>query len=311
MLRKFKSLGFTKEENIVRDLTKDDDTEPSPKLLLDLSRITREGSDETYKKILTMLSKRMTDYPKIKHVKKALQVVDYGLDYFCDKFVSDIAQQQSVIQRITKYRYYKNGETDIAGPVRELAAAILIKLSAEDDLAKTRSKKHPTSSASTTTSTKASSTPNPGKQPVQKEEEIQPAPGYQEKATTEAENKAVQFDDWNIGSVLVEGRTGSNEGRVNGIYSPREEQVNGKTSYMKDAMMLDDPIVLWYWDKNDGLWMISRESTINTDKCYACVKTGDINDPATIKSGKTWMVFDKDASRYLPDKNISIKALNK
>merc|ERR1719373_1327824 len=82
---------------------------------------------------LTMLSKRMTDYPKIKHVKKALQVVDYGLDYFCDKFVSDIAQQQSVIQRITKYRYYKNGETDIAGPVRELAASILIKLS-EDEI---------------------------------------------------------------------------------------------------------------------------------------------------------------------------------
>lgn len=228
-------------------------------------------------------------------------VIDYGLENFSDKFVSDIAQQQSVIQRITKYRYYKNGETDIAGPVRELAASILLKLS--EDIEEKRGNRNP-----------AAMQPRPAapKAPVQQEEEeVQAAeePGSnQEDIATKAEESAVKFDTWDEGSIEIKGRVGVNEGRVNGVYAPRDAEYNvgGRTSYIKEAQM-EDPIVLWFWEANQGVWMISRESGIGSDQAYACVRTGmECTTPDLIADGKTWMVYDKAAGGYTKDNTITV-----
>jgi len=308
MFRQLKALTYTKCENLVRDLTADSDANPDQSQLAQLATYTLSGTSDQYTKILAMISKRMTDYPKIKHVKKALMVIDYGLTNFSDKFVSDIAQQQSVIQRITKYRYYKNGETDIAGPVRELAASILIKLS-DDGIEDKRGhgRKQP-----------AARSPAPAAQPAapakQEEEEVEAAdePDREEPKATEAMINAVKFDEWDDGSIQVSGRVGVNEGRVNGIYAPRDDDqmVNGKKSYIKEGQM-EDPIVMWFWEKNKGLWMISRETGINTQSAYACVLTGpEIETPDKIPDGKTWMVYNKSANDgeggYEPDTNISV-----
>jgi len=301
MFRSIKSLTYTKCENLVRDLTADSDAKPDANQLAQLTSYTLTGTKEQYFKILAMISKRMTDYPKIKHVKKALMVIDYGLENFSDKFVSDIAQQQSVIQRITKYRYYKNGETDIAGPVRELAASILLKLS--EDIEEKRGNRNP-----------AAMQPRPAapKAPVQQEEEeVQAAeePGSnQEDIATKAEESAVKFDTWDEGSIEIKGRVGVNEGRVNGVYAPRDAEYNvgGRTSYIKEAQM-EDPIVLWFWEANQGVWMISRESGIGSDQAYACVRTGmECTTPDLIVDGKTWMVYDKAAGGYTKDNTITV-----
>jgi len=300
MLRGLKSLTYTKCENIVRDLTADSDAPPDQTQLAQLATYTLTGTKEQYTKVLAMISKRMTDYPKIKHVKKALLVIDYGLTNFSDKFVSDIAQQQSVIQRITKYRYYKNGETDIAGPVRELAASILLKLSDDIDEKRAGSKANRAASPAA---------PAPAKQ---QEEEVAPAPDVDEDKATDAEANAVKFDTWADGSVEVKGRVGVNEGRVNGVYAPRpaEFNVGGRTSYIKEAQM-EDPIVLWFWEANQGVWMISRESGIGSDQAYACVRTGmEVESPQDIQEGKTWMVFNRNLNGgkggYEKDNGISV-----
>lgn len=303
MLRGLKSLTYTKCENLVRDLTADSDVRPNQVQLAQLATYTLTGSKEQYAKILGMISKRMTDYPKIKHVKKALEVIDYGLANFSEKFVSDIAQQQSVIQRITKYRYYKNGETDIAGPVRELAASILLKLSSDDvEENRSRMRKAPAVPAK----------PAPKKKKQEEEEEVEAADPVQEKPATQQENNAVKFDAWTDGSVQVRGRVGVNEGRVNGVYAPREPKhnVGGRTSYIKEAQM-DDPIVMWFREANGGVWMISRESGIGSDQAYACVLTGDkVVTPNEIKDGKTWMVYNPSLKEgkggYEKDTNVTV-----
>jgi len=314
MLRGLKSLTYTKCENLVRDLTADSDTPPDQTQLAQLATYTLTGTKEQYTKVMAMISKRMTDYPKIKHVKKALLVIDFGLTNFSDKFVSDIAQQQSVIQRITKYRYYKNGETDIAGPVRELAASILLKLS--DDIDETRAGSKANRAASPAAPAPSPAAPAPAvdhfEPSKQQEEEVAPAPDVDEDKATDAEANAVKFDTWAEGSVEVKGRVGVNEGRVNGVYAPRpaEFNVGGRTSYIKEAQM-EDPIVLWFWEANQGVWMISRESGIGSDQAYACVRTGtEVESPQDIEEGKTWMVFDRSINGgkggYGKDNGISV-----
>lgn len=291
MYRTLKSLQFTREENLVRDVTADNEKEPNQQTYAEIAKATHDP--EKYKKILAMIQKRMTDYPKIKHVKKALLLILYGLDNFCDKFEADIIVQVSVIQRITKYRYYKNGEMDIAGPVREEAAKVLLKLSAEE--------KH---------------TPQPRQDPpepqVPQEEEVAPAAEdvqVEEEEVTTAETQAVKFDEFSSGSVLIAGRIGSNAGRVNGVFVVREgKEVGGKTSYERDAghiMEDEDAICLWFAEKWKS-WMISRESGIGTENAYALV-TSSADSPVDIPPGSVWKVYDKEAGKYVNDDSIVIK----
>lgn len=302
MLRGLKSLSYSKWENIVRNATADSDNDPAEKDLRALATYTKTGTKDQYDKIMKMIYKRMTDYPKIKHVKKSLMVIEHGLTNFHPKFASDISQHQSVIQRITKYRYYKNGETDIAGPVRELAAHILLRLS-QDDMNSVKS-------------------PPSKKQPARQQEQEQPGaarPGTSQQTgeeevasaevtTTKEEQQAVSFEQWDEGSIEISGRKGINEGRLNGVYTKRKESVNDKPSYVKEGMSVN-PIVLWYWPKNE-VWMISREEDVGREQAYACVKCGEeVVNPADIADGKTWMVWNKEAGQYKPDNNIKVRSL--
>lgn len=286
MFRSAKRLLYSTEENLVRDATADADADPNEEILFAIAEYTKD--EDSYQKIYNMIIKRMTDYPKIKHVHKALKLVDFGLTNFCEKFVEDITGQTTVIQRITKYRYYKNGETDIAAPVRNTAHSILDKLSQEEQLTEQRNLH-----ANDVHEINPEVLENPGNLDPDLEANDVPAPGSQ---------AAVAFDDFAAGGVTVNGRYGSNSGRINGIYSPREQEVGGKASFVREGNM-DDPICLWFWEQM-GLWMISRETLIGTEQAYACIKH-DADHPGDIPDNVAWKVFDKEVANYVDDHQVT------
>merc|ERR1719394_1851403 len=260
MFRSLKSLRYSTEENLVRDATADSEVEPDPELLEAIAEYTR--NEESYRKIYDMIIKRMTDYPKIKHVHKAMNLINYGLTNFCDQFVEDITLQISVIQRITKYRYYKNGEKDIAGDVRAVAHEILEKLSNEEELQGQR-------------------------EAAPEHHEVNPELIAQHEPAPEEEGKETEeFEDQDAEA------------------PPRENEVGGMMSFVKEGMAdLDDPICLWHYDQI-GLWMISRQSCIGTDQAYACCKS-TVDHPGDIPGTKTWKVFDKEAGSYVNDGSVT------
>merc|ERR1719394_2273805 len=275
MFRSLKSLRYSTEENLVRDATADSEVEPDPELLEAIAEYTR--NEESYRKIYDMIIKRMTDYPKIKHVHKAMNLINYGLTNFCDQFVEDITLQISVIQRITKYRYYKNGEKDIAGDVRAVAHEILEKLSNEEELQGQREAA-----------------------PEQEAEEFED----QDAEAPPQENYDDFFENFQAGGCIIAGRHGSNAGRINGVFTPREEEVGGMISFVKEGMAeSDDPICLWHYDRI-GLWMVSRQSCIGTDQAYACCKS-TVEHPGDIPDTTTWKVFDKEAGSYVNDGSVT------
>lgn len=292
MFRSLKSLRYSTEENLVRDATADSEVEPDPELLEAIAEYTR--NEESYRKIYDMIIKRMTDYPKIKHVHKAMNLIDFGLTNFCDQFVEDITLQISVIQRITKYRYYKNGEKDIAGDVRAVAHIILEKLSNEEELQGQRQQApehHDVNPAII-----EAHEPAPEQEAEDYEDQDAEAPPQ--------ENYDNFFDTFQAGGCIIAGRHGSNAGRINGVFTPRDEQVGGMNSFVKEGMAdLDDPICLWYYSQI-GLWMVSRESCIGTDQAYACCKS-TVEHPGDIPDSAPWKVFDKEVGNYVNDSQVS------
>jgi len=304
MLRSIKSLRYSPEENAVRDATKDDDDlTTNPQLFEQIAVYTKDK--EKYPKIFQMLYKRLIDYPKINHVHKALILIDYGLDKFCSEFSDDIGAQYPTIQRITKYRYYKNGDKDIAGPVRQRANTIIQKLTEEN------ANERATANVGHVTTKRASmkGVAQPQQQPQrpqyqQIQQPIEAVPSYEEETNTE-EQGDFQFEQLSAG-IEVTGRNGSNAGRINGIYIDRENPVGGKTSYVREGVM-DDPICLWYWEEK-SLWMISRQSYIGTDQAYGCTQS-TVENPADIPEDCVWRVFDKNVGSYVKDFNIRVNNL--
>jgi len=262
----------------VRDATADSESLADGETLNAIAEAT--NNPEQYEKILAMILRRMQDFPKIKHVHKALMLIDFGLDNFCPGFGSDIAQETVIIQRITKYRYYKNGEVDIAAPIRELAAAVLVKMTRDENQ-------------------------NTGSGHVHREEEVS---GEQDQAeediATPAEADAVQFDDFAQGSVEVYGRFGNNAGRVNGVYSLRNVEVNGKPSYSREGES-EDPICMWFYEK--GAWMISKEELIGTPNAYALVMS-KADTPIDVNA--VWKVYDKETRGYVEDPHVNTRSAN-
>jgi len=297
MLRKFRSLGYGAEENYIRDATSNSPGEPPQQLLLLVGDSMRKASGDTYTKMISMLTKRLTDFPKIAHVYKSLILIEYGLTNFPDEFVQDVETQISVIQRICKYRYYKDGKTDIAGSVRTKAAQILVSLAQEEDLKKKRVQTAEKQSKAPTTSSDTIVSPEAVKAKTEEEEKAEDTANKEEIA-------AVQFDAFSDGSIIIKGRVGANAGRINGIFHVRTENVGGVESFEREGK-LDDPIVFWYHEKL-GLWMISRESAIGTDGAYACCQA-KVETPLKIPEGANWKCFDTTESKYVDEKNIVIE----
>lgn len=89
--------------------------------------------------------------------------------------------------------------------------------------------------------------------------------------------------------------------RVNGYFELKQKKVNGKhTWHRKDTET--DKIVVWWWEKGSatkagikgletGLWMISRESQVNSGNAYACVQS---DEDLPTKIGKKWQVFSSE-----------------
>jgi len=303
LVRSFKSMRYSTEENAVRDATKDDDNyQVDEDLFNQIAEYSKDS--EKYPKIFQMLYKRLIDYPKINHVHKALILIDFGLDNFCSDFADDMGAQYSTIQRITKYRYYKNGDKDIASSVRARANVIIQKLSAEKE------EERPTQRQAEGTAPPEPEAAAPKKRTyVMSQPTTTPTPvseGPEEEPEEEAEPEGdFQFEGMSSG-VEVYGREGSNAARVNGIYIPGDE-VNGRTSYARDEIM-DDPICLWFWP-GKNLWMISRQSCINTDQAYACTQC-QVENPVDIPATCVWRVFDKIAMQYVKDSDIMIRPSN-
>jgi len=297
MLRKLKGLRLTKEENYIRDCTADNGSTPSDELK---EKIAKATFGDNYEKMLAMLVKRMVDFPKIKHVHKALLLIQYGLTHFCDRFPNDMNQHVSTIQRITKYRYYLQGEEDIAAPVRKTASLIIQQLSKEEELEETRKKE--------VEQVKKAAEKDEKSEEKKKEDDTV------EVQEEETDNKDVDmtkyFDAFAQNSIKVSGRSGCNSGRINGVYEPGEDKIGGRVCFKRGGGSVgkdDDPIYLHYYAKRK-LWMISRKSHIGGESAYACCKGEKFEDPTTIKDTK-WMVWDTTLNKYVEDTNITISKM--
>eukprot|EP00475_Leptophrys_vorax_P036779 TRINITY_DN626_c0_g1_i1.p1 TRINITY_DN626_c0_g1~~TRINITY_DN626_c0_g1_i1.p1 ORF type:complete len:515 (-),score=140.28 TRINITY_DN626_c0_g1_i1:48-1592(-) len=119
----------------VREATSNDPWGPSSSLML---RIAREAeSPANYHMMFTALWKRLTDYQHIKHVLKALVLIDYLLKHCHERFVADVRLRADVIRRLKNYKYFEDGR-DIGAEVRHKAQAVMALLENRDLLEKER-----------------------------------------------------------------------------------------------------------------------------------------------------------------------------
>jgi hypothetical protein len=70
-------------------------------------------SDE-YPRMFTMLWKRLQDYAQIRHVQKALFVIEFCLRHGADRFVADVRDRADSIGKLRSYRYIED-EREIGG----------------------------------------------------------------------------------------------------------------------------------------------------------------------------------------------------
>merc|ERR1712198_511720 len=94
--------------------------------------------------------------------------------------------------------------------------------------------------------------------------------------------------------------------RVNGFYEIDKVKVNGRSCWRKTKGVEDDNIICYFWP-SDGpgnhlvkkdLWMVARESTLNTDQAYACCESS-LQTPLEIDEETAWKVFDKKTRKFV------------
>merc|ERR550517_48314 len=76
--------------------------------------------------------------------------------------------------------------------------------------------------------------------------------------------------------LLFGGAPASAKNRVDGVFELVETEHNDRSMWQRKDQE-DDPILLWWWpakdlnqDIGENLWMISRQSQLNTQNAYAC-----------------------------------------
>lgn len=288
LIRGFKNLTFTKAEVLVRNATRDDDEDIPAEILAEFTDLTFSEEEEEYKKMYEMWLRRLNDYPCVNHVRKALLILEYCTykSYMktlaSERFIEDVKQDIRHIQKLTGYRYFKNGMKEIASPIRELANIIVKKLSEEDYVYRDETKKKP--------------------KIYEKSESI-----FEELNEEEIENNHyndeqgfVEFED--VGDVFqIIGRIGKNSGKLNGVYKILQENIGGRLAFYRMCED-DDPILFWFWDVHKA-WMISRRSMMESQAAYACVKQ-DIEHPLDITAN--FLVFDSEDEIFKIDTNMKI-----
>merc|ERR1719436_1194523 len=69
--------------------------------------------------------------------------------------------------------------------------------------------------------------------------------------------------------------------RVNGFYELDKDKVNGRNCWRKTKGVEEDNILCYFWPCDEpgnqkikkDLWMVARESALNTDSAYACCES--------------------------------------
>jgi len=283
LVRNFKNLSYTTEENAVRNATTNDDSEVTQEALEEVRHCAMEAQGESYDKFYAAFMKRLTDFKHIHHVHKALKCI-----YYCSnniigqsQFLNDLREDIHCIQKITKYRYYKGGAKDIGLPVRKLANDVIRMLANHDDYEEEEVEAR-----------------NPG--PRDKVRMVRTRNYEEEQETDSGEFK---FDDIDKGFQIL-GRVGANMGRINGIYALRPQREGGKNSYMRIGGDKEDPIVFWYWDLHSA-WMISKQSHIRGNKvtAYACIKS-EVDEP--LDATETFLIYDPARQMFVEDERVKI-----
>lgn len=126
---------YSEVQVMVRSATSNDPWGPESSLM---AKIARESeSPANYHMMFTTLWKRVTDYQHLKHVLKALILVEYLLRHGHDRFISDVKLRSDVIRRLKHYKYFKDGR-DIGTEVRNKAVTIMTLLEDKELLKKER-----------------------------------------------------------------------------------------------------------------------------------------------------------------------------
>jgi len=127
--------SYSDIEIMVREATSNDPWGPSSSLM---ARICRESdAPADYNQMFSTLWKRVSDYQHMKHVSKALTLIEYLMRHSHEHFVSDIILRSDTIRRLKHYKFYDDG-VDMGSEVRAKAAAIMAMIEDPDLLIKER-----------------------------------------------------------------------------------------------------------------------------------------------------------------------------
>ena len=114
-------LEYDPIEISVREATSNEPSSASYTSMMECANATY--SYENYPKMFNMLWKRITDYSQIRHVQKALFLIEFLLKHGNERFISDVRQRSDDISKLRAYKYIEE-DRDIAGDVRKKAAAV-------------------------------------------------------------------------------------------------------------------------------------------------------------------------------------------
>lgn len=128
-------LQYDDVEILIREATSNDPWGASSSLMQEVANAT--FSYDKYPKIFNMLWKRVTDYAQIRHVHKALHLIEYLLKNGNERFIVDVKERVDDIARLRSYKYIED-ERDIAGDVRQKAASLYNLIVDDNRLAKER-----------------------------------------------------------------------------------------------------------------------------------------------------------------------------
>jgi len=129
--------GYSEAEVLVRDCTCNDEGPPDPRQLHQLANYTLQ-SVHTYKDVWTLLWNRTKHFQYIRHVMRGMQTIEYLLIHGNERIIQDVEDNLTTIKRLTTYKYYKDGNKEVAEDVRLQAAKLISMLQDRNGLLEKR-----------------------------------------------------------------------------------------------------------------------------------------------------------------------------
>ncbi|KAK2702787.1 hypothetical protein QYM36_018616 [Artemia franciscana] len=131
---KNKLFSLTKVEKLVREITCNDNSEPSKDLIKSLIQLSNE--DTTTICLLSAVQKRLTDRKRFRHVKKSLDLVKTLFVYGNQKFADYFREKMSVLQVLQKFNYPK--DKDVEKSIRSTSRYLIFLLKDPNQIYKLR-----------------------------------------------------------------------------------------------------------------------------------------------------------------------------